>query len=276
MIDPRRKHPGLADRLKAIIAAYNQAKLHGLKFKIVYKIPFALENYLLPTSDRNNWIANYDDLEYSIRDTRFVDESRDWKFHPKKGKQYHCYNYTGDISPKIFKDSGYEWSALFSELFTPCDEIRLAMAKTGLERKTYNAVHLRFVNALDNFEAGHYNNLQTEEEKLALITRCKGGVKNIIDKSKKEGIDKVVVFSDSKRFLNSLSDLPVIVLDPSSIGHISFDNSHAQVIKTFLDFFMISDAVKVYRVCAKEMYLASCFSLCAARTGDAEFISVEV
>ena len=179
VIDPKRHHPGLADRLKAIVAAYNEAKLNHLKFKIVYKTPFALENYLLPANKDNNWIANYDDLEYSLLYTRFVNEKRGWHLKAQKNIQYHCYNYTGDILPEVFENSGEKWSDLFSELFAPNIEIKSAIEKTGLERGTYNAVHLRFVNALENFEGGYYNGLKTEEAKLDLIHRCHRGINDI-------------------------------------------------------------------------------------------------
>ena len=254
----------------------NQAKLNNLNFKIVYKEPFKLEDYLKPASIKHNWIADYKDLEYSIQYTRFVNENKKFSLHASKNKQYHCYNYTGDICPRIFSDSGFKWNSLFSELFVPNDEIKLAIMQTGLKRKEYNAIHLRFVNALENFEKGYYNNLKTEAEKLQLISRCKTAIRDVCKYSEQEGINTVVVFSDSERFLSSLSDVPVLTLDTTSIGHISFNNSHAEIIKTFLDFYMISMASKVYRIVAEEMYKSSCFALCAARAGDAEFINIEV
>lgn len=274
VIVPNRRHPGLADRLKAIIAAYNQAKMNHLNFKIIYKVPFALEDYLEPS--KVNWIADYADLEYSLGSTKFVNEKNGWYLHALPGKQYHCYNYKGDILPEIFEDSGFKWHELFSELFVPSHEVLDAVAKTGLRKKSYNAIHLRFVNALENFEDGYCNGLKTEAEKQNLIIRCRGGVKEVLEKSNNDGIDKVVVFSDSKRFLDSLSDMPVIVLDSKSLGHISFTHDHDKIIKTFLDFFVMADAKTVYRIGANEMYLSSCFSLCAARAGNAEFIDIMV
>lgn len=276
VIDPYRNHPGLADRLKAIIAAYNQAKQNNLKFKIVYKIPFSLEDYLMPVDSEDTWIANYQDLEYSFLYTRFVNEKNGWILHAQKGIQYHCYNYKGDLLPEVFPDSGYEWHQLFRELFRPNDEILKAIADTKLEQGSYIAVHLRFVNALENFEDSYYNGLSTEAEKRDLIQRCRRGVKDIIEKARDEGMENVVLFSDSRRFLEEVSDLPVIILDSTSLGHVSYTNAHNQIIKTFLDFFLISRAKRVYRIGAKEMYLSSCFALCAARAGNVEFNSVVV
>lgn len=269
VIDPSFKHPGLADRLKAIIAAYNQAKQNHLDFKIIFKTPFALEDYLNPAMVSNNWKADFSDLEYSLQGTRFVNEENGWQLHAKAGKQYHCYNYKGDLLPLVFADSGFSWHELFAELFVPSKEIQQAIKNVGLEARTYDAVHLRFVNALENFEEGYYNGLPSEKEKQNLILRCKKGIRKIINQQ--GGTKQIVVFSDSERFLNSLSDLPVITLDSSSLGHISFTNAHPQIVKTFLDFFVMSRANKVYRIASREMYLSSCFSLCAARAGNVEF-----
>lgn len=276
VIDPHLRHPGLADRLKAIINAYNEAKKNGLKFKIVYKTPFLLEEYLLPASKDNNWIASYDDLEYKVGKTKFVNETKKWHLKASKGKQYHCYSYTGDIVPEVFSNSGWRWDELFSELFIPNEEIRQAVEATGLKPKQYNAIHLRFVNALENFEEGYCNSLETEEEKLRLINKCKCGIMDIVKSSRKEGVEKIVVFSDSARFLGALSDIPVITLDSSSIGHISFSNAHDQVVKTFVDFFVISRAKRVYSIRTDEMYQSSCFAVCAARAGNAEFLSIKL
>lgn len=78
--------------------------------------------------------------------------------------------------PKVFADTGEEWSHLFNELFVPCDEIMERIYATGLGEKSYVAVHFRFVNALENFENNYDNALSTQEEKDSLIKRCKDGL----------------------------------------------------------------------------------------------------
>ena len=268
VIDPRFNHPGLADRMKAIIACYNEAKKNGLHFKIVFKQPFVLEDYLHPTSIDNDWVADFRDLEYSFFKTRFVDEKRGWHLSATSGCQYHCYNYTGDIIPEIFENTGYKWHELYHELFTPNEEIVRAIHDTGMPPQSYCAIHLRFVNALEDFEEGHYNRLSTESEKQLLIERCKAGIRKIIACNPHK---KMLVFSDSKIFLHSLDELPVETLNPDTIGHICFNNNHEQVLKAFLDQYMISLASKVYMITAPEMYSSSCFSLCGARIGGVEF-----
>ena len=52
VFEPHRNHPGLADRLKAVISLYNLAKANGYDFKFYFKTPFALSDYLMP---KYNW-----------------------------------------------------------------------------------------------------------------------------------------------------------------------------------------------------------------------------
>lgn len=272
VIDPKYKHPGLADRLKGIIACYNLAKKNGYNFYILYKHPFCLEKYLLP--NQINWIKDFDDLNYSIGNTIFYNETCWHADKPlKKGKEYHCYNYTGDLLPKVFSDTGEEWASLFNELFVPNAEIKNRISQTGFNDKSYVAVHFRFVNALENFEGNYYNALSTQEEKDNLIERCKNGLMEI---KKKNPNQEILVFSDSKVFLNSIQDLPVCTLDSSSVGHISFTHSDNSVLKTFLDLFMISRASKVYVVHAPELYNSSCFALVGARIGNIDFEELNI
>lgn len=73
---------------------------------------------------------------------------------------------------------------------------------------------IRFVNALENFEKDQFNSL-TEDKRENLIQRCLKGIRLIIDQNKNK---QIVVFSDSKVFLERVKVLPVIVLD-GKVGH---------------------------------------------------------
>lgn len=278
IIDPNRRHPGLADRLKAIINLYNEAKFNGLKFKIIYKTPFCLEKFLTPALPNIiDWPADYNELIYSLTKTRLVNEHKEFHLkNVKPGKQYQCYNYTGDIIPYKFENTGYKWHELFEELFKPNDEITRFINATGFQPRKYVAVQIRFVNAFDNFEKGFGNHIDNEEKRADLINRCHKAIKQIAIKSKKSGIDDILVFSDSKTFLCTLDELPVKTLDSANIGHISFSNNHDQIIKTFVDFFMIGKAAHVYHIVSKEMYQSSCFALTAAMAANTEYTRIEV
>lgn len=213
----------------------------------------------------------WDDLEYSIHDTKIINECNWRKIKTfKPNKQYHCYCYAGnDISWK-FEDTGYKWNDLFNELFVPSDRLQSAYQQLGIQGQKYVSVQLRFVNALEQFENSFFDNhIDTEEERQALIKKCKDGIKVIIKEN--PGMP-VYVFSDSKVFLNSLSDMPVRVLEHDSIGHVSFVQNQDAQLKTFLDLYVMSKSQAIYRIKAKELYNLSCFALLASRMGDVKFI----
>lgn len=85
----------------------------------------------------------------------------------------------------------------------------------------------------------------------------------------------VVVFSDSKRFLDSVSILPVITLDFSNVSHISYEIADDSVMKTFIDFFAMARGKAVYRIIAPEMYKTA-FSECAAYVGSMDIQDIIV
>jgi len=272
---PDCKHPGLADRLKAIIVLYNLAKANGYEFKFYYETPFCLFDYLKP--NKNCRLASLSELEYSLYDTRIINE-RSWrkitKLTPRK--QYHCYNYAGNDIPFKFEDTGYKWSNLFWELFKPSDTLVKAIGDLDIpsERK-YISVHLRFVNALEKFENTFFDNhLETQEEREALIEKCKNGIKEIIYDTPPD--IPIYVFSDSKVFLDSLTDIPVKVLKHDTIGHTGENASTDIQLKTFIDLYFMSQSKVIYRIKARELYNWSCFALLAARMNDTPFIDKDI
>lgn len=139
--------------------------------------------------------------------------------------------------------------------------------------KSYIAVQLRFVNALESFESGYCNSLKTQEEKDTLINKCKY---TILKLYKENDMQTLIVFLDSKKFLDSLCDMPVKTFGADGIGHISFENTNITILKTLFDMYMIGRAKKIYRINAPEMFSSSCFALCSARMGDTPFINVDI
>lgn len=264
LFEPGRKHPGIADRLKAIVSNYNLAKQNGYDFRLCFETPFRLADYLKPKYD---WTFRQQDMEYSMADTRIVDEA--YREVPKRlspGKQYHSYNYEGHHMPRVFPVTGYRWCDLFHELFEPSDRLEKAYRALHIQAKTYVSVHLRFVNALEDFEnTFFYNHLATQAERNALIVRCKEAIGKVMKQH--PGLD-VYVFSDSKVFLDSLQDMPVKVLAHDHIGHVSEGADADATLKSFLDLYVMSKGTMVYRACAPELYSISHYALLAATIGD--------
>lgn len=265
--DPQKQHPGIADRLKAIITTYNTAKANGYDYKIYFKTPFDLATYLTPQKD---WETKEGELEYSVIDTKIVNETN---FHPirklKQGKQYHCYQYAGNVMPRFFEDTGYKWCDLFHELFSPSHILESAYKSLDIQPKTYISIHLRFVNALESFENTYFNNhIESSAKRNELIKRCKEGIQEIQHLHPNKPI---YVFSDSKIFLECCSDLNVKILPSDHIGHTGSKDSSDTYLKTFLDLYVMSKSQAIYRVCAPELYSISHFALLAATIGDIPF-----
>ena len=106
-----------------------------------------------------------------------------------------------------------------------------------------------------------------------MIERCKDGIKRVLEKN--QGKD-IYVFSDSKVFLDSLSDMPVKVLPHNNIGHVSEGAKADATFKSFLDLYIMAKGTAVYRFCAPELYSISHYALLAATVGDISFDDVNV
>ncbi len=267
-----KKHSGVGDRLKTVITQYNYAKSSGYQFKLFWETPFKLSDYLNPKID---WEMKWDDLEYSLFDTKIVSEVS-WRRIGQlvKNKQYHCYRYAGNTLPRVMPDTGFKWYDLFNDLFEPDKKIIQAYQHLGVAEKSYVAIHARFCNALEKFENYYIDNhIDSEDERNALIKRCQLGILSI----KEDYPDKdIYVFSDSKVFLDSLKQLPVKTLDHKDVGHVS-ENGNADIyLKTFLDMYFISKAAAVYRLQAPEILSLSGFAHVAAYMGDAPFYNKKV
>lgn len=277
IIDPQIPQPGFADRIKAIVYAAHKAKMSGLSFHLIWD---GLTKYLEPSKNIDsykNWISDFSDLEYIFNGTKnwslYLGKKNSLPPLKRKGKQYHCRFYCGNMAPFRFEDNGDLWNEEYNRLFKETEFLNYCIKSSGLYEKKYISVHLRFVNALENFEKDFNNNLSKEEQKH-LIIRCKDAINLIKEKNQDKD---VAVFSDSKVFLDSLKDMDVIVLDSNNIGHIGMDN-HNNVDtlgKTILDFYLISRSVKVYSIGCKEIYANSGFPQIAALMGNVPFERVE-
>ncbi len=256
IIDPDVPHPGLVDRLNSIVGAYYIAKTNGFDYKVIFTHPFILSDYLACAS--HNWKASFNDLSYSLKNSKLLAYNGAGKVPKlrKRVKQYHIYCYMGYNILFANKIGDYNkiWRELFMELFQPVPVLRQALqVYEKLQEKGFIAAHLRFANALENFESSYYNFLDKEQKEI-LIQKCLDAIRFIITQNHEE---QVVVFSDSTLFLDRVQkELPVIVLD-GKIGHISFSNSDDVILKTFVDFFMISQSKQVIRIWSSEMYMST-------------------
>lgn len=99
-LDPSIGHPGLADRLKAILGCYHIAQKNHMGFRIVFNFPFELSDYLFP--NEVDWRCREEDVRFSLVNSRFFDyEGKMSKLQSKL--QYVCINYAGILPPPLKK-----------------------------------------------------------------------------------------------------------------------------------------------------------------------------
>lgn len=257
-------HPGLVDRLKTIVGLYYVAKCNDMDFVFSHDDSFPLEKYLKPA--RVNWNRE-DDISRSRKNTMLMQhDPRAAVPRLQKGIQHHCYYYEGK---NILRENGVDnwqqvWSDLYQELFETTDRLKAILDK-NCPKDDYVAVHFRFVNTLDRFEK-HYDSELSDEEKAGLIEDSLAALERI--KSREHG--RVLVFSDSVRFLKEAGKSGFDTLDFSDVGHVSENSSEAVWDKTFLDLYSIAGARVVYSVRGGKLY-NSAFAEYASMIGGKDF-----
>lgn len=262
-------HPGLVDRLKAIVGLYYTAKSNNMDFIFSHDDSFPLENYLTPAMIAWN---RDEDISYSRKCTRLlVHDPRAEVPVLERELQHHCYYYEGKniIKENNVKNWQQVWSELYHELFNTSDRLK-GILDTSLPKGKYVAVHLRFVNALDQFEKHYDSNLSDDEKKL-LIEKCLDALRRIEDREK----SRLIVFSDSRRFLAEAKGSGFETLNFDNIGHVSMNSSEAVWDKTFLDLYAIAAAETVYSVRGMRLY-NSAFSEYASIIGNCNYRIEEI
>ena len=287
MVDGESFHGGMCDRFKGIISLYAYCKCVDLPFRIRYTFPFRLEDYLVP--------AHYD---WTLKDGEYTDNPLYHRVLYMRGEHYatrllHFYPtrqvhfYTNrDLLPCIintFCDTGvkgYDWGALYRELFKPApvlqERIDNILGEIGGE---YDAAVFRFQNLLGDFKEYHFKELQEKAQAESLLAKCVDYVKQMRKTSPGK---MLLVTSDSITFLRRVSQISGVYVIPGTLSHMDCTkhgdapaNAVDGYLKSFLDFYMISKARKVYRVGTPLMYHSE-FPLYAAKINDRPFESVTI
>lgn len=255
MIDGRKWHGGMCDRFKGIISLYNYCLTKNIPFKIYYNYPFNLSEYLLP--NEYNWEIDETELPKSIWNVRpfiAIAETgrRLLKLDTKKSIWYYGNRDLG-LYIKEFPFNT-QWGVTFKKLFKLSPLLEEAFNQTREQIKgDYVAVVYRFQNLLGDFDEYNFKSIQDNTYKQSLIARAIEELENI----RKIHPDKtILVTSDSISFLKKVEKFNYTFIIPGKIEHMDTtenDQKHVQL-KSFLDFFMISESKAVYSVVINEMY----------------------
>ena len=288
MIDGEAYHGGMCDRFKGIISLYAYCKYLGKPFRIKYTYPFKLEDYLQPAA--YDWTlkrGEYTDNPLYSRVLYMRGEHLATRlFNLRAKRQIHFYS-NRDLLEHINKTYAKEgtgrrpfnWGELFCELFKPGTILqeRIEATKESIGGDYYAAV-FRFQNLLGDFPEYRYRPLNDKDKEEELITKCLDAVKTLMTK---HGNMALLVTADSMKFLKRVSQIDGVHIIPGTLTHMDGQKHHTQgnqfetYLKSFLDFYMLSEAQKVYRIGTPQMY-HSAFPVFAAKMHDIPFESITI
>ena len=270
---------GLCDRLRGIVSVYQSCKIHNIDFKLNFVSPFQLSDFLVP--NKYDWRINKSDIQYNSKSlplfvfTKNGDEIeallQRQMVSDDLRKNYNQLHFWTNAHYSLTSGTFYQD---FNELFKPSDKLNAELEKYLHQiNSDYISVSFRFIQLLNDFEE-HYNVypvLPVDEQKL-LIEQCLNVLKDLYQKESKQ----IFVATDSITFLKAAKTLPFVYVIDGDIVHVdaakesSFDNHK----KTFIDFFMISNATKVYLAHRGQMFYSG-FPRTAALAGNKQFEIIE-
>ncbi len=261
------KHPGLVDRIKAIVGIFYIAQQNNQPFYLLHNASFRMEDYLCP--NKINWVCDNSDLSRSFWNTELFRYTMPFSSIPALSRtdiQYHCIQYEGKNILELLDVPEWQriWRNCFWQLFKPSKKILKGIEEKKPQQK-YMSVHTRFVNALENTEKSNYNTGLNQLEKERLIRK----VLDTIHEIENNGI-RALVFSDSKTFLQAAEEDGLLVLGAKDVGHVTFSNDEQIIFKAFIDLFIMSQGEEVYSIQGNVLY-ASAFSKYAAIIGDRDY-----
>lgn len=271
-VDGRGYHGGLTDRFKGAISWWNYCEKNGLDFRIYYVYPFNLTEYVVP--NEYDWRIEEKDIPDNIRDVRIFygrgeNGHRLEKLITNKSIWYYGNRDLGDTLN--YPPYNRPWGEIFKKLFKPSPlvEHHLNNSIKDIGGPFVAAVY-RFQNLLGDFNEYLYKTLNKAEERQKLIRKALEELDKIHNENPE---NRVLVTSDSISFLEEAAKKSYVYVIPGKIEHMDFtdsDSDHTQL-KSFLDFFMISEAKKVYSIVIGDMYRSQ-FPEYAAKINDVPFI----
>lgn len=270
---------GLADRLRGLTSVYKICKEKNVPFRIYFKVPNLID-YLEP--NLYDWRISDDELCY---DTNVVypcalmtfranlDDKLQSFAHSKILKHYlkkpyrQIHIYTNMVA------SENEYGTLFKELFKPTPLLQECVDKHLAEiggTGSFFAMVYRFRQLLGDLKDGGAT--LPEEKREDYIIKAISCVKREHDKRPNE---RILVTSDSKTFISRISSLPYVYTLPGEVVHMGVTTNADKMtyLKSFLDYYMLSNAHTVISVRDKKMYHSG-FARRAAMLNKAEYKEV--
>lgn len=264
---------GMCDRFKGMVSAYAWAKANGYEFRISHSFPYELHDFI--DVAEYDWTLKPGEMSPYAADARMLyargeRTGRRLTGYRKDGRQIHYFG-NMDVVPQINQAFGtnYNWGELFRELFKPGKALQEEIDRITPDTP-YISVSYRFQHLLGDFDEKLAKKINDTSEREKYISSCIAALKEIMAMNPGK---KVLVASDSGTFVDEASKIEGVFVVPGERVHIQFDTDAKAdaYLKTFLDFYLLSGAEKLYRVCAGRMY-GTQFPLCASRINNRELI----
>lgn len=264
---------GMADRFKGAVTAYAWSKINGAKFRMRYVYPFKLEDYLEPAE--YDWRLKDGEFSKCMRDVRVLYGRGELGRRLMKLKTKRQIHYYGNMNclEYIEQQTGkaFGWGKLYKELFRPgkCLEECLTEQRKAIGTSEYVSAVFRFQNMLGDFKEYSFKSLETENAKEDLIGKCLDAVKNLAEQYPGK---KILVTSDSAAFLSRVSAYDYVYVIPGKVVHLGSEagEEYDVYMKSFVDFYMLSESSHVYCIGTAEMYPSE-FPMYAAKINDVPF-----
>lgn len=275
-VDGRHKHGGLCDRLWGLISTYDCASSAGIPFRVKWITPFDLETFLEPAE--YDWRIEPSQISASTKEVSIVCVSN---CHNQKNQQRLLERmlHRDSLQVHVYTNAHAaqcRFSENFHKLFKPSAILAEAIER---ERKaiggSYVSLSFRFQDALGDFRDDDSPDLDDKyrsrllKDSLALIERVR---------KENPDVDKILVTSDSKTMVDVASALPYVYVIPGNIEHMGFTGTDSDInshLKTFLDFFMIAGARKVYFARHPILYWST-FASTAALVGRRPYEEINI
>lgn len=268
-------HGGLVDRLRGAVSVYLICKETGRSFKIHFVHPFPLTDYLVPAA--YDWTIRPDEVSFRKADTVTIisdtatntqwERRRQERFIRRRiadtSRQAHVYT-----NAAFCYDRGF--GQLFNELFRPAPRLQdhIDSIKSQIGGR-YISVSARFLNLMGDFNEENYSEPLPPDEREALMAGCLGKIEEL---HRRYADRRILVCSDSTGFLARASAFEYTFVIPGTVSHIDNDSPHDYEYyeKTFLDFFTIAGAERVFLLKERRM-MNSGFPYAAALANGREY-----
>lgn len=269
IVDGSTWHGGLTDRWKGIVSLYAFAKATGRNFKIHYVFPFDLMDFQVPA--QYDWRIKPEELSqnfFSVQMLRLTgDPTINRMLRVSKNKQIHAYA-NRDWIEEINQTYGthFTWSGLFNELFRPSPLVQKVLEEyTFQTRDPYIAIAFRMQNLLGDFPEYAYQ-AADDKRQQQIIEACLRCIQNLHAKHHMH----ILVTSDSNKMTYAALSYPYVFTNHGKAVHADTIGEENVYLKSFVDFYLLSGAQKVYAPYTQEMY-SSDFPKYAALTRGADF-----